>query len=297
MSVPFDSRRAQFLIDSLKPERLTRIVDIGANPINDCPYGDLLAIGGCEVVGFEPQKEALEELLKSKGPNETYLPYAVGAGEVSQLNITLQSGFTSLLEPNPEAIAFLGRYSRGMRVTETLDIETKRLDEIEELPDFDLLKIDIQGGERDVFRSGFNKLRAALSVITEVAAIPLYKDQPLIDSQMSSLRSLGYHLHKFLFLEDVRINNAISSALPPRFFKSQLTDGDAVFIRDLLNMAEMTDEEVKHLAILSDAVFKSFDLVCECLSHLVARKVINKKVADAYVQMVLDPENIKETEK
>ena len=174
MSLQFDQPRVTALIGLLDPERLTRIVDIGANPINASPYDGLLSMGGCEVVGFEPQEDALEKLLATKGVNETYLPYAVGSGEIGRLNITKQSGFTSLLKPNPKTVSFLGHFARGTKVIEQLDIPTVRLDDIEELPEFDLLKIDIQGGERDVFRSGVNKLRSALAVITEVSAIPLY---------------------------------------------------------------------------------------------------------------------------
>ncbi len=288
MSLPFDQRRVAALIDLLQPDRLTRIVDIGANPINESPYDGLLALGGCEVVGFEPQEDALQELQQSKGPNETYLPYAVGSGEVGRLNITKQSGFTSLLVPNLEAISFLGRFGHGMKVIEQVDIPTKRLDDIEELPDFDLLKIDIQGGEQDVFRCGVNKIGGALAVITEIAAIPLYKDQPLIDSQMASLGSLGYHLHKFMFFEQVRINTPVASALPSRRFKSQLVDGDAIFVRNLLAMNDMEDEQLKHLAILSDAVFASFDLASACLSILLDRDVVKKANVDAYINLILN---------
>ena len=288
MSLPFDQQRVTALIALLEPSRLTRIVDIGANPINASPYDGLLAMDGCEVVGFEPQEDELAELQKSKGANETYLPYAVGTGEIGRLNITKQSGFTSLLEPNPETVNFLGHFARGTKVVEQVDIPTVRLDDIKELPEFDLLKIDIQGGERDVFRSGVNKLRGALAVITEIAAIPLYKDQPLIDGQMASLGSLGYHLHKFMFLEQVRINTPVSMTLPSRRFKSQLVDGDAIFIRNLLAINEMETEQLKHLAILADAVFSSFDLAAACLSILIDRKVVNKKSVENYIKLILD---------
>lgn len=286
MTIPFNRRRVKTLLDALKPARLTRIVDIGANPINDCPYSALLKIGGCEVVGFEPQPKALQELQDSKGPNETYLPYAVGSGGTSSLNVMFQSGFTSLLEPNADTIKYLGRFSRGMRVVEKVDIETKRLDDIEELPDFDLLKIDIQGGEQDVFRNGNNKLSSALAVITEVAAIPLYKDQPLLDTQMSSLGALGFSLHKFLFLESVRVRNSVADLLAPRFSRSQLTDGDAVFVRNLLVLHDQSDEQLKHLAVLADAVFGSFDLAGHCLSILIDRDAIKKDDVDAYIASV-----------
>ncbi len=44
------------LAELIKPERLTAVVDVGANPIDGVPpYRPLLAKGLCTVVGFEPQ--------------------------------------------------------------------------------------------------------------------------------------------------------------------------------------------------------------------------------------------------
>jgi hypothetical protein len=48
------------LFKLLRPERLTAVVDIGANPIDgDPPYQSMLEKRLCRVVGFEPQSEAL----------------------------------------------------------------------------------------------------------------------------------------------------------------------------------------------------------------------------------------------
>jgi hypothetical protein len=53
----------------LVPQRLTDVVDIGANPIDgEPPYTSMLAEGLCHVTGFEPQQEALLELQRMKGP-------------------------------------------------------------------------------------------------------------------------------------------------------------------------------------------------------------------------------------
>jgi len=70
MALKFKQGRTQFLIDALQPDRLTRIVDVGANPINDNPYKPLLDMGACEVYGFEPHPEAYAQLLENKGDRE-----------------------------------------------------------------------------------------------------------------------------------------------------------------------------------------------------------------------------------
>src|SRR6201994_5093973 len=90
----------------LAPAALTRIVDVGANPIDgDPPYKAMLAAGLCEVTGFEPQADALARLEKSKGPRERYLPYALGDGGARTLHVCELEGMTSLLVPDPAHLA------------------------------------------------------------------------------------------------------------------------------------------------------------------------------------------------
>ena len=58
------------------------VVDVGANPIDGAPpYKLLLERGYMRLVGFEPQRDALQRLNAAKGPHETYLPNAVGDGQ------------------------------------------------------------------------------------------------------------------------------------------------------------------------------------------------------------------------
>ncbi len=275
--------RTRHLIQMLAPERKTRIVDIGANPINDNPYAGLLAVGGCEVWGFEPQAEAFAELIARDATDEHYFNAAVGAGGSAELKICASSGATSLLTPNPEALDFIEGWHKYFEVVETRAIETRTLDSFEDIPPFDLLKIDIQGAEVDVFQSGKTKLQDAIAVVTEVAAIPLYRDQPLMGHQMVALGDLGFFLHKFLFFKDVPLRSDHLEGLRQRRMRTQLVDGDAVFIRDLLNIRHYETERLKHLAILADTVFESFDMVLYCLRFLAERGAIKAHEADRYI--------------
>ena len=67
------------LYDLLQPERLTEVVDIGANPLDGGPppYKYLLDNGICRIVGFEPHEMALKELQRKASQNERYLPNVV----------------------------------------------------------------------------------------------------------------------------------------------------------------------------------------------------------------------------
>lgn len=288
MVVDFDETRVRHLLDSVQTERLTRVADIGANPKGRPPYAGLLAMGGCEVWGFEPQAEAYDKLIAAAGPTERYVNSAVGDGSSGTLHITDGDGFTSLLEGNPAAIDFLGHFRKNLDVIDRVELPTRRLDDLE-LPEFDLLKIDIQGGETQVFDHGRQTLGRCVAVISEVAAIPLYKDQPLLGDQMASLAESGFQLHKFLFFKAVKLRSKATQALDRRF-RSQLVDGDAVFVRDLLAFRDHETETLKHLAILADAVFGSFDLAALALEELVRREVVDHAALDAYISLVLGTE-------
>ncbi len=52
--------------------------------------------------------------------------------------------------------------------------------DLDGLSDIDLIKIDVQGAELDVFRGGGKALANALMVITEVEFVELYTGQPLL---------------------------------------------------------------------------------------------------------------------
>ncbi len=281
--------RAVFLAELLAPERLTRIVDIGANPLDTPPYAALRAHGLCEIWGFEPQEAAFAKLMADKRENETYLPYAIGSGRKESLYLCKGDGFTSLLRPNADFMKLMGKWPGMMRVEKVVPVETRRLDDIDEIPEFDLLKIDVQGSESAIFSHGKAKLASAVAVISEVAMIPLYEGQPLLDVQMRELGSQGFWFHKFIFLKSYMVGGEAVAQLRPRRNKNQAVDGDAVFLRDLMRLEDSPNERLKHLAILADSVFERPDLAVLALELLTAREVIGRADVARYIDL-LPPE-------
>lgn len=278
-------QRLRVLHDLVQPARRTEIVDVGANPTTAPDYQPMLGAGVARVTGFEPQQSAFEQLRDRQTDTTRYLPYAIGDGGMHQLNVCRASGFTSLLEPESSTIAFLGQFQKDVDILETVPVETQKLDEVSEITDIDLLKIDIQGGELMVFEHAAQRLKSAVAVMTEVAFIPLYKDQPLMDAQMIELRKHGFLLHKFMFNKTVTLRSSIESPLKGRHNRNQLIDGDAVFIRDLRTPDAYSDEDLKHLALLADGCFTSFDLTVRCLSLLAQRGVIETGDMKHYLAM------------
>lgn len=286
MGASFDPVRVRLLLDMLRPERRLRVLDIGANPLGDTPYKGLLQMGACEVWGFEPQPDAYADLIAQAGPLEHYLCAAVGDGQPAQLHICgTSTGFTSTLQPDARLSGFLGHLGPEMTVTETAEIQTTRLDDLD-LPVMDLIKIDIQGGEKAAFENGRGVLSGALAVITEVAFQDIYVDQPLVDAQMRCLRESGYEMHKLLFLKHALLTSK-SGARLSNLYASQILDGDAVLVRGLRDWRKLDDAALGRLALMADAVFESFDLSVAVLDELLHRKRVPGDLVARYTARVL----------
>lgn len=237
------------------------VVDIGANPIDGTPpYKALLENGIVKVIGFEPQPEALAKLNQQKGSNETYLPYAVGDGTSKTLYVCHASGMTSTFEPNFSLLNRFQGYPEWAKIKEEVPIQTHRLDDLDTIPPVDWLKIDIQGGELNVFEHAESKLKDCLVIQTEVNFIPLYKGQPLFAEIDQWMRAHGFMLHtlieqrKRLYAPAV-INNQIHQGI------NQLTTADAVYIIDLERIENLPISQINKLIAILHEVYGSQDTV------------------------------------
>ena len=233
----------------------------------------MLAKRICSLVGFEPQAHGLALLNERKGDLETYLPYAVGDGKPATLKVCHAPGMSSLLTPNPRVLDCLNLYSIFGMVTGELPIETHRLDDISEIAVIDFLKIDAQGSELSVFRSGRSRLTNAVAAQTEVCFMQLYKDQPLFAEIDQELRSLGLIPHLFTEMKKAMI-------LPLRFDNdlyrtmNHTLYTDVVYVRDFTQPDNMSAEQLKHLALIAHYCYQSYDLTTKCIRDLESRSAI-----------------------
>ncbi len=281
-----DGARLDRLLGAVRPGRRTRIADVGARNINANPYRPLLARGAAEVWAFDPAEDAVDGLRARGEAHVTVLPHAIGSGAPAEFRMCHSAGFSSLYEPDQATLDYLGQWWRATRIVERIPLQTRRLDDIAGMPRIDLLKIDIQGGEYDVFRGATDRLSEAVAIVTEVGFLPLYKDQPTLADQMAELTRQGFILHKFLFAKSVFLPGRRARALQPRRHRSQLIDGDAVFIRDMRAPDRLSDTQLGQMAILADSVFHSFDLALRCLDLLEDRGTVDPQAADGYAAML-----------
>jgi FkbM family methyltransferase len=267
----------------LSPQRLTAVVDIGANPIDgDPPYKSMLGRRLCTVTGFEPQAEALTTLNARKSDLETYLPYAVGDGRDGTLRVTHAPGMTSLFEPNPAVLNCFNGFPIWGTVVRQFPVSTRRLDDIAELVAFDMLKIDVQGSELSVFKGGRQRLSRAVAVQSEVSFIPLYKDQPVVGDIDLEMRALGFVPHHFAAINRRMILPAFD-ATRPFGGVNQVVEADIVYVRDFTKADSMDDEQLKQLALIALHCYGSYDLTIHCLHRLAQRNTIVTDAVERFI--------------
>ncbi len=270
----------------LSPQRLTHVVDVGANPIDgEPPYAPMLAAGLCHVTGFEPQEEALQKLQLKKGPNEQYLPYAVGDGSAHTLNICAKSGMTSLLEPDPATLALFDALRPFCNITRRVSLETRRLDDIAEIRHLDFLKIDVQGSELAVFRGGTQKLSRAVAVQTEVSFVTLYRNQPTLGDVDLEMRRQGFIPHCLAAVKKWPIAPCVVNGNPLQPLH-QLLEADIVYVRDFARPESMSDEQLKHLALIAHHCYGSFDLALRCVMLLEGRRALGIGAQNRYTELL-----------
>jgi len=272
------------LSDILRFKSKINIVDIGANPIDgDPPYKSLLNAKLAHVTGFEPNPDALEQLILQKGPNETYLPDAVFDGCKQELKMCAAQGMTSLLEPNKELLSYFHGFPDWGQVRERVTIPTVRLDDVKAIKNFDYLKIDIQGGELEVFRNGVKKLKDCLVIHTEVEFLPMYEGQPLFSEVELFLRDIGFIFHRFTSL--------VSKTVTPMIVENDIYRGlsqtfwaDAIFIKDFTKFDNLNSLKLKKIALILHDVYGSMDIALCALMSMDKKSKSN--IAEDYIRAI-----------
>jgi FkbM family methyltransferase len=170
-----------------------KLVDIGANTGAFLKAAaQLSSLAG--VYAFEPLascRQSLEAEL-NRIPNSRLFAVAAGSrnGEV-ELNVTTDHKMCSVLRPRREIAK---HYCPGaFEVTANPKIPVVRLDDV--LPpseEFGLLKIDVQGYEKEVLAGARSVLSRTRAVLLEVNYVAHYEGGFAFDEALEMMRSLNY---------------------------------------------------------------------------------------------------------
>ena len=241
-----------------------QILDVGAMLEGEACYAGLLEKGLAEVIGFEPNLTELARLHQEGAAHCTWLPYFLGDGAEATFHLTHYPGCSSLYTPDPNVINLFesigAEPGENFSVLETETVETKRLDDVEECPPMDFVKIDVQGGELDILRHGVKTLGTVTVIQSEVEFVPVYKDQPLFGDLQIFLRDHGFQLHKFFDVAG-RCFRPFQMRNNPHGAMSQVLWADAVFVRDFTRLDGFADAQLLKTAAILHEVYLSFDFV------------------------------------
>ena len=266
----------------LAPRSLV-IADIGAAFYGETPpYQSLMDAGLARLFAIDADPRHTERLRARWGEAAEVVVCAVGDGRYHKLHVCPEdSGMSSLLEPDPEALAFFNLFPKLAAVERVEEIATQRLDDLWDVPQIDLLKMDIQGAELMVLRNGWSKLAQCVAIQLEVSFVPLYKGQPTFAAIDIELRQHGFIPHCFQQVKPWSIAPTMRNNDPRQPF-NQLLEADAVYVRDMIHPATLTSEQIGKLALLAHHMFNSPDLAARCILNLQARGKLPEGTVERY---------------
>jgi hypothetical protein len=192
---------------------------------------------------------------------------------------------TSLLKPDPATLGLFEGFKRWGEVIERVPLQTRRLDDISEIQHLDFLKIDIQGGELAVLKGGKAKLTEAVAVQTEISFVTLYENQPGLGDIDLELRSQGFLPHCFAEIKLWPIAPSVIYNIP-RHPANQLLEADIVYVRDFAHADSMSEEQLKHLALVAHHCYRSFDLALRCVMLLEQRQALEAGTQQRYLDIL-----------
>lgn len=259
------------------------IVDVGANPTEAPSYQPLAEAGLARVTGFEPNPDAFAKLLADTPAYANYLNAAVGLPGEQIFNAYAASEMSSLYKICSKATGFLGNFRRHIGTETEIPLTLNALDDLDDVPKIDMLKVDAQGAECDVIGGGHSKLKDAVAVIAEARFYRLYEGEPMLGDLDLALRDQGFVLHRFIAPKTRMLPNSQFHHVNRKAIASQLIDGDAVYIRSLEDQRMISDQQFGHLALLASQVFGSHDLALLAIDALVKRKVVPADLPARYV--------------
>jgi FkbM family methyltransferase len=239
--------------------------------------------GIATIIGFEPLPEECAKLNEKSDSSRRYLPYAIADGSKRTLYVTNTGMTSSLLPPNQDVTALFMNLSELMQVVRTEEIATRRLDDIPEIVEAgcDLLKVDVQGLEFEIFCHATNVLSNCLVIQTEVEFVPLYLNQPLFAEVDQVLRKNGFAFHKFLGLSG-RPFKPLMKNNNPNASISQVLWSDAVYVRDFTQLHRLAPEKLLKLVVLLHELYGSVDLCHHVLT------IYDQKTGEALASRYLE---------
>lgn len=263
------------IFDLFDIDEKLEIMDIGAAAIAEVPiYKALLEKNMALLTAFDGDERQIAAIENEYGKDfVTVLRYFLFDGGKHKVYLCApESGMSSLFKPKLEALNFFNGFSTFGELQSIEDVQTTRLDDIENLNSPDFLKMDIQGAELEVLKNGTNKLNNLLAIQLEVSYFNLYENQPSFGEVDVYLRKIGFVPHRFLDVKRWSITPTIfdNNIRNPG---NQLLESDVIYVKDPLNLTTLTATQLKKFAILAHYSFNSFDFCAWIIIEMEKRRI------------------------
>src|SRR6185437_13817175 len=112
-----------------------------------------------------------------------------------------------------------------------------------------------------------------------------YKGQPVFGDIDLELRAQGFVPHHFPAIKKRLIAPATSR--DPAKAMNQLLEADIVYVRDFTRPERMSDEQLKHLALIAHHCYGSYDLAVNCVHHLAGRGAVPPDAPARYIGEIM----------
>jgi protein O-GlcNAc transferase len=258
------------LLEFFPEEFRINILDVGAALAERPPYQSLVEAGRGKIFGFEPNREACEQLNREYGSSHRFFPFFVGDGRPAIFHETNWVLTGSLYEPNSRLLEKFQNLAEVVTPVAMHPVETTRLDDMAEIGDIDFIKIDVQGSELAVFKNASRALSSALLIQTEVEFVELYKGQPMFADVDTFLRASGFQFHTLNGYSGRAFKPLVANGDVNSAFRQALWS-DALYVRDWMRLDDLSEAKLRNYAILAHDVLRSYDLAHLVLSALDGR--------------------------
>jgi FkbM family methyltransferase len=258
-------------LSELFAEKLTiDVLDVGAGIGEKPPYQALFEAGRARIFGFEPNPVECDKLNQQYGAPHRFFPHFVGDGQAATFHETNWFQTGSLYEPNTPLLEKFLNLAELTTLKAKHAVQTTKLDDVQGLDNVDFFKMDIQGGELNVFKHGAKALSQTLVIHAEVEFVELYKGQPMFADVDIYLRNNGFQFHTFHSMgtrcfRPILVNNDINAGI------RQALWADAIYVRDWMSLEGLDADKLRKYAIIAHDMLTSPDLAHVVLSALDAK--------------------------
>ncbi len=195
------------------------VVDIGASvdEFESSYYEMFDGFESLQIIGFDPLIDK-----NPSGGNISIHPFLIGNGRAGVFHTFNDFRCSSLLDLNYEFCSTFNHISE-LKILETENVLTHKLDDVLKVDHVSLLKIDVQGAELMVLQGAEEILKKRSAVILEVEFSAIYSNQPLFSDILNHLSGFEF----VDFLDSRRYNKLNSLNLTT---SNQLLWSDALFV-------------------------------------------------------------------